>query len=52
MPVLFGVLCCLTEEQAQARAGLTPDGHNHGVEWAQSAVAMANIRKLGQQGRE
>ena len=52
VPVLFGVLCCLTEEQAQARAGLTPDGHNHGVEWAQSAVAMANIRKLGQQGRE
>lgn len=42
-PVIFGVLCVLTEEQALVRAGLKPGMHNHGVEWAQSALQMANI---------
>ena len=40
-PVIFGLLTCLTEEQALARAGLTKDGHNHGVDWAAAAVEMA-----------
>lgn len=44
-PVIFGVLCCLTEEQAKARAGLLPGKHNHGVEWAQSALQMAAHRR-------
>jgi 6,7-dimethyl-8-ribityllumazine synthase len=42
VPVIFGVLECLTELQAQERAGLTEGGHNHGVEWAASALKMAN----------
>jgi 6,7-dimethyl-8-ribityllumazine synthase len=40
-PVLFGVLCCLNDEQALARAGLTPGGHNHGSDWGQGAIEMA-----------
>lgn len=45
VPVLFGVLTVLTEEQARERAGLTADGHNHGVEWAQTAIEMARLRE-------
>ncbi|GAA98353.1 uncharacterized protein L969DRAFT_46515 [Mixia osmundae IAM 14324] len=41
IPVIFGVLTCLTEEQAQARAGLTPGGHNHGLDWGLAAVEQA-----------
>jgi 6,7-dimethyl-8-ribityllumazine synthase len=43
VPVIFGVLECLTEHQAQERAGLAPGGHNHGVEWAASALKMASV---------
>lgn len=39
-PVIFGLLTCLTEEQALARAGLTPGGHNHGDDWGAAAVEM------------
>jgi 6,7-dimethyl-8-ribityllumazine synthase len=45
VPVIFGVLAVLNEEQAKARAGLLPGKHNHGVEWAVSALQMAAIRK-------
>lgn len=38
-PVVFGVLTCLTDEQAKQRAGL--GGHNHGSDWAAAAVEMA-----------
>ncbi|CAN6626412.1 6,7-dimethyl-8-ribityllumazine synthase [Trichomonascus vanleenenianus] len=41
VPVIFGLLTCLTEEQAQARSGLTKDGHNHGADWGSAAVEMA-----------
>ncbi len=41
IPVIFGVLTVLTEAQAAERAGLVPGKHNHGVEWAQTAVSMA-----------
>ena len=44
-PVVFGVLTCLTDEQALARAGLTPNGHNHGYDWAITAIEMANLGK-------
>ncbi|KAK9467039.1 6,7-dimethyl-8-ribityllumazine synthase [Lipomyces arxii] len=40
IPVVFGVLACLTDEQAMARAGLTPTGHNHGLDWGEAAVEM------------
>ena len=40
IPVIFGVLTCLTDEQAEARAGLIEGKmHNHGEEVA--AVEMA-----------
>ena len=42
-PVIYGVLECLTEAQALARAGLVPGSHNHGTEWAQSALRMAEV---------
>lgn len=42
-PVIYGVLECLTEAQALERAGLVPGSHNHGTEWAQSALRMAAI---------
>lgn len=46
VPVIFGVLTCLTEEQALERAGITVKGregkeHNHGVDWAKAAVEMS-----------
>ena len=41
VPVIFGVLTCLTDEQAKARAGLTSGKHNHGESWGEAAVEMA-----------
>ncbi|KAI5953440.1 RIB4 [Candida jiufengensis] len=42
IPVIFGVLTCLTEEQAEARAGLIKGKmHNHGEDWGAAAVEMA-----------
>ena len=43
VPVIFGVLCVLTEEQALVRAGLQPGMHNHGVDWAQAALEMSQL---------
>ena len=40
-PVIFGVLCCFNEKQAQVRA--SKDGLDHGYEWGQSAVEMARL---------
>jgi len=46
VPVIFGVLTCLNDEQALYRAGLTEDGgHNHGPEWGSTAIEMAVLRK-------
>lgn len=50
VPVLFGVLTVLSEQQAKERAGLAPGGHNHGVEWAQTAVEMARLREASMAG--
>ncbi|EGW35334.1 Lumazine synthase [Spathaspora passalidarum NRRL Y-27907] len=42
IPVIFGVLTCLTLEQAEARAGLIEGKmHNHGEDWGAAAVEMA-----------
>lgn len=41
IPVIFGVLTVLTEEQAEVRAGLKPGMHNHGEDWGAAAVEMA-----------
>ncbi|KAL6947781.1 lumazine synthase [Hanseniaspora osmophila] len=42
-PIIFGLLTCLTEEQAMARAGIDEGKtmHNHGEDWGAAAVEMA-----------
>jgi len=53
VPVIFGVLTALTENQALMRAGIAQEGgnkgHNHGEDWGLAAVEMAvNSRKWGE----
>lgn len=51
VPVIFGVLTTLTEEQALERAGMgrSTQGHNHGEDWGSAAVEMASrIRQWGE----
>ena len=54
VPVIFGLLTCLDEEQAKMRAGMAAGkeggtyaekGHNHGEDWGNGAVEMAVKRK-------
>lgn len=45
VPVIFGVLTCLTIEQSLERAGLAEGGHNHGHDWGATAVEMALLKK-------
>lgn len=51
IPVIFGLLTCLTEEQALERAGLVVNeegashSHNHGEDWGAAAVEMAYKNK-------
>lgn len=52
IPVVFGVLTALSEDQALARAGLGvkvegKQGHNHGEDWADAAVELA-VKNSGQ----
>jgi len=51
VPVIFGVLTVLNDEQAKARAGLTEGGHNHGEDWGLAAVEMAVKRKAWAAGK-
>ena len=54
VPVVFGVLTALTDEQALERAGLGTGenkGHNHGEDWAEAAVEMASRAKLWSEGK-
>ncbi|KAM0752460.1 Lumazine synthase [Meredithblackwellia eburnea MCA 4105] len=50
VPVIYGVLNCLTEEQALQRAGVGSGSHNHGVDWAQAAVELSVKTKRWQDG--
>ncbi|KAJ3313083.1 hypothetical protein HDV04_002400 [Boothiomyces sp. JEL0838] len=46
IPVIFGVLTCLNEDQAFVRAGDSSRGsnaHNHGIDWAHTAIEMATL---------
>lgn len=48
VPVIFGVLTALSEDQALERAGLGQinKGHNHGEDWGLAAVEMgSNVRR-------
>lgn len=54
VPVIFGVLTALTDEQALERAGLGSGenkGHNHGEDWGEAAVEMAARTKLWSEGK-
>ena len=42
VPVVFGVLTCLTDEQVTARS---TGENNHGDGWGKTAVEMALLRK-------
>lgn len=46
VPVIFGVLTCLNDDQALERAGVgrgaNGKGHNHGEDWALAAVELAS----------
>lgn len=42
VPVIFGVLTCLNEEQAEIRS---IGKHNHGIAWGKSAVEMALLKR-------
>ncbi len=48
IPVIFGVLTCLDETQAFERAGISQGNgshaHNHGLDWASTAIEMAQLR--------
>lgn len=49
VPVIFGLLTLLTEEQGLHRAGIAgankDQGHNHGSDWGSAAVELGIKRK-------
>ncbi len=49
IPVIFGVLTCITNEQAEARAS---GPHSHGYPWGQTAVEMALMRRGKVKGKK
>ncbi|KAG8859371.1 hypothetical protein FRB96_004586 [Tulasnella sp. 330] len=53
VPVIFGVLTALTDDQALERAGLgrkDDKGHNHGEDWGHAAVEMGVNTKQWSRG--
>lgn len=53
VPVIFGVLTALTDDQALERAGIgrgANKGHNHGEDWASAAVEMASHSRRWSEG--
>eukprot|EP00933_Yihiella_yeosuensis_P035806 TRINITY_DN2940_c1_g2_i1.p1 TRINITY_DN2940_c1_g2~~TRINITY_DN2940_c1_g2_i1.p1 ORF type:complete len:185 (-),score=44.87 TRINITY_DN2940_c1_g2_i1:137-691(-) len=44
-PVIYGILGCLNEEQAKARAGVDGAGHNSGKDWGVTVVESALFKK-------
>ena len=49
VPVIFGVLTVLRKYQAEVRAGMVNDSHNHGEDWGLTAIEMAvNSRRWGE----
>ncbi|KAI0538226.1 6,7-dimethyl-8-ribityllumazine synthase [Xylaria digitata] len=51
VPVIFGVLTVLNDEQAKARAGLISGSHNHGEDWGLAAVELGVKRAAWAQGK-
>jgi 6,7-dimethyl-8-ribityllumazine synthase len=51
VPVVFGVLTALNEDQALERAGLGQnEGHNHGEDWGDAAVELGVKKQRWTQG--
>ncbi|GAM89197.1 hypothetical protein ANO11243_072340 [Dothideomycetidae sp. 11243] len=52
VPVIFGVLTLLTEEQGLERAGIDKGGkgHNHGEDWGSAAVELGLKRRGWNEG--
>jgi 6,7-dimethyl-8-ribityllumazine synthase len=50
VPVVFGLLTVLTEDQALARAGMA-GGHNHGTDWGNAAVELGSKRRGWENGK-
>ena len=52
VPVIFGLLTVLTEEQGLARAGIGGEkAHNHGLDWGSAAVELAVKRRGWAEGK-
>ena len=54
VPVIFGVLTALTDDQALERAGIgrgADKGHNHGEDWGSAAVEMASHSRRWAEGK-
>ncbi|KZT69761.1 Lumazine synthase [Daedalea quercina L-15889] len=54
VPVIFGVLTALSDDQALERAGIgrgENKGHNHGEDWAAAAVEMASHTRRWAEGK-
>lgn len=45
VPLIFGLLTVLTEDQAKARAGIMEGSHNHGEDWGMAAVELGVKRR-------
>ncbi|KAL9041408.1 MAG: hypothetical protein Q9214_004118 [Letrouitia sp. 1 TL-2023] len=51
VPVIFGLLTVLNEEQALARAGIRGEGHCHGEDWGAAAVELGVKRRARGKGK-
>ncbi|EAS31780.3 6,7-dimethyl-8-ribityllumazine synthase [Coccidioides immitis RS] len=55
VPVVFGLLTVLTEEQGLVRAGMVEDKngkrHNHGEDWGSAAVELGIKRRAWEEGK-
>ncbi|KAG8525442.1 uncharacterized protein KY384_009086 [Bacidia gigantensis] len=51
VPVIFGLLTVLNEEQAKARAGLSSGSHCHGEDWGKAAVELAMKKAAWAEGK-
>jgi 6,7-dimethyl-8-ribityllumazine synthase len=53
VPVIFGLLTVLTEEQGKERAGMVEGSgvHNHGEDWGSAAVELGVRRREWAEGK-
>jgi 6,7-dimethyl-8-ribityllumazine synthase len=51
VPVVFGLLTVLNEEQGMVRAGLKEGMHNHGEDWGKAAVELGVKRRGWSEGK-